>query len=477
MAYVVNASSLPIVSEAPDARPIHVVPQDALASFMSGLPSAQAAFLSGTGFSAKAFELALIPDETGVCAAVLGLGKTSSHVSFGDLAFRLPEGVWKLIPGAFDRDEAVLGYCLGGYRFTMFKQPRRKPAVLLVGPDQAAVLSQVTSIWMARDLVNSPANVLGPNELAEATAELARSHGAQFTRIEGEQLAAEYPTVAAVGNGSERKPVVARFEWRGSQANDASKLVSLCGKGVVFDTGGYDLKPPSGMLYMKKDMGGAASVLALAKIIMDADLPIRLSVRIGCVENSVSGHAMRPLDVIRTRRGLAVEIGNTDAEGRLVLCDLLAEASDDNPDLLVDYATLTGAARVALGPDLPALFCTDTGWTDALMAEGRSLSDPMWPMPLWSGYENWIDSNIADLNNVSGKSHAGAIVAALFMQRFITAALERGTVWAHLDTLAWNESSRPARPEGGEALAVRSIFSAITKRFVVTQRNQTPNGA
>jgi leucyl aminopeptidase len=465
--HVVNVSSLPVVSEASDARPVHVVRQDALTSFLAGLPSAQAAYLSGAGFSAKAQELALIPDETGVCAAVLGLGKSSSHISFGDLAFRLPEGVWKFVPGNFDMNEAVLGFCLGGYRFTMFKPPSRKPATLVTGGGHAAALSQAASIWMARNLVNTPANLLGPNELAEATAELAETFDARFTRVEGEGLATEYPTVAAVGNGSDRKPVVARFEWRGSKASDTSKLVSLCGKGVVFDTGGYDLKPPSGMLYMKKDMGGAASVLALARIIMEADLPIRLSVRIGCVENSVSGGAMRPLDVVRTRRGLAVEIGNTDAEGRLVLCDLFAEASDENPDLLVDYATLTGAARVALGPDLPALFCTDTGWTDVLMAEGRALSDPMWPMPLWNGYERWLDSNIADLNNVSGKSHAGAIVASLFMQRFITASLERGTVWAHFDTLAWNESSRPGRPEGGEALAVRSMFSAITKRFVV----------
>ena len=477
MTHVVNVSSLPVMADTTDARLIHVVRQGGLTEFMAGLPSAQAAYLSGIGFSARAQELALIPDETGVCAAVLGLGQASSHASFGDLAFRLPEGVWKLAPGGFDMDEAVLGFCLGGYRFTMFKQPRRKPAILAIGSGHTAMLSQAASIWMARNLVNTPANVLGPNELAEATAELAASCGARFTRVEGAELAAEYPTVAAVGNGSDRPPVVARFEWRGSTASDNAPLVSLCGKGVVFDTGGYDLKPPSGMLEMKKDMGGAASVLALARIIMQADLPIRLAVRIGCVENSVSGRAMRPLDVVRTRRGLSVEIGNTDAEGRLVLCDLLAEASDENPALLINYATLTGAARVALGGDLPALFCTDTGWSDMLMAEGGALSDPMWPLPLWSGYDSWLDSNIADLNNVSGKSHAGAIVAALFMQRFITAGLERGMVWAHLDTWAWNEQNRPARPKGGEALAVRSMFSAIAKRFVVTERNQMPPGA
>lgn len=472
MTYVVATSSLPIVFEAPDARPIHVCRPGDLATCLAGLAPAQAAFLSGAGFSGKAHELVLLPDANGVAAAVLGVGRTCTYLSFGDLPFRLPEGAWRIEPGAFDMDQAVLGFCLGAYQFSMFRAPRRPPARLLVGSGHAAMLSQAASIWMARDLINTPANVLGPNELAQAAAELAASCGASFSRIEADALDLEYPTVAAVGAGSERPPVVALFTWQGSTAPTDAKLVSLCGKGVVFDTGGYDLKPPSGMLRMKKDMGGAATVLALARVIMEADLPIRLAVRIGCVENSVSGRAMRPLDVLRTRRGLTVEIGNTDAEGRLVLCDLLAEASDEQPDLLIDCATLTGAARVALGPDLPALFCTDPGWSDALVQAGRDVADPMWPLPLFEGYDSWLDSNIADLNNVSGKSHAGAIVAALYMQRFITAGLERGMVWAHLDTYAWNDSNRPGRPEGGEAMAVRAIFAAITKSFVIAERNQ-----
>ena len=276
-------------------------------------------------------------------------------------------------------------------------------------------------------------------------------------RVEGAALDAAYPTVAAVGRGSDRPPVVASFTWRGSKAAADAPLVSLCGKGVVFDTGGYDLKPSAGMLRMKKDMGGAANVLGLARVIMEADLPIRLAVRIGCVENAVSGHAMRPLDVIRTRRGLSVEVGNTDAEGRLVLCDLLAEASDETPELLIDCATLTGAARVALGPDLPALFCNDAAWADRLLQAGTERHDPMWRLPLWDGYDSWLDSPVADLNNVSSKPMAGAVTAALYLRRFVAP----GVKWAHFDMYAWNDANRPGRPEGGEAQAIQAVFRAI----------------
>jgi leucyl aminopeptidase len=318
---------------------------------------------------------------------------------------------------------------------------------------------------MVRDLINTPANRLGPAELADAAVALARSHGAVWSRTEGEKLTADYPTVAAVGAGSDRPPVVASFRWRGSRASDTAPLISLCGKGVVFDTGGYDLKPAAGMLRMKKDMGGAATVLGIARALMDADLPIRLAVRIGCVENAVSGHAMRPMDVVRTRRGLSVEIGNTDAEGRLVLCDLLAEASDEKPDLLLDCATLTGAARVALGPELPALFCNDEAWAAAFLAAGAATSDPMWRLPLWDGYDTWLDSPIADLNNVSSKPMAGAVVAALYLRRFVAP----DTKWAHFDLYAWNDSTRPGRPEGGEAQALRAICAAVEARLAETK--------
>jgi leucyl aminopeptidase len=253
--------------------------------------------------------------------------------------------------------------------------------------------------------------------------------------------------------------VVAAFTWRGSGAHADAPLVSLCGKGVCFDTGGYDIKPAAGMLRMKKDMGGAATVLGIARILMEADLPIRLAVRIGCVENSISGHAMRPGDILRTRRGLTVEVGNTDAEGRLVLCDLLAEASDERPALLLNCATLTGAARVATGPDLPALFATDDGWAEAIAAAGLAIGDPVWRLPLWDGYDRWLDSPVADLNNVASRPFAGAVVAALFMRRF----LAPGTPWVHLDLYAWNDSTRPGRPEGGEAQAMRAVAAAVER--------------
>lgn len=473
MAFVLHPTILPIAKAGVAARPIHAVRPGESEAFLGGLTPAQAAFVAGSGFAFRAQELVLLPDADGVAAAVIGLGQDRSHLAFGDLAFRLPEGAWSLVPGDYDRADAVLGFLLGAYRYTTFKAPRRPAATLVVEPGVEAALDEATSICMARDLVNTPANLLGPSELAMAVEALAAEFSAAFTRIEGEALDAGYPTVAAVGRGSDRPPVVASFRWQGSKAAADAPLVALCGKGVVFDTGGYDLKPSASMLRMKKDMGGAASVLALARMLMAADAPIRLAVWVGCVENSVSGHAMRPMDVLRTRRGLSVEVGNTDAEGRLVLCDLLAEASDEDPAIVIDCATLTGAARTALGPDLPALFCTEAAWSDAITRAGTAKGDPMWPMPLWDGYDSWLDSTVADLNNVSTKGQAGAITAALFMRRFV----KPGVAWAHLDTYAWNDANRPARPEGGEVMAMRAVAAAIMETLVVSSGNQLPSGA
>jgi leucyl aminopeptidase len=264
-----------------------------------------------------------------------------------------------------------------------------------------------------------------------------------------------------VGQGSERAPRVAVLRWQGSRATASSPLISLCGKGVCFDSGGYDLKPSAGMLRMKKDMGGAAAMMALASLIMEEDLPVRLVLRVGCVENSVSGRAMRPLDVVRTRSGMTVEIGNTDAEGRLVLCDLLHEAAAEAPELLIDAATLTGAARTALGPDLPAMFCNDPAWAKRLLDAGIAAHDPVWELPLWAGYDSWLDSPVADINNVSTKSFAGAIVAGLFLQRFITGA----KAWVHFDLYAWNDQNRSAAPEGGEVQAVRGIILSLCRQY------------
>ncbi len=390
------------------------------------------------------------------------MASDTSPAAFGNLAFRLPEGApWRLQPGDYDPAFATLGFCLGAYRYGALKAAKREPARLLAPERQQRSRSAAAATWMVRDLVNTPANLLGPVELAEFAASLGRRHGAAVDVIAGNALAEAYPTVDTVGRGSARPPHVAILRWSGSTAHADAPLISLCGKGVCFDTGGYDIKPSSGMLRMKKDMGGAATVLGLARMIMEADLPVRLAVRIGCVENSISGTAMRPLDVIRTRKGVTVEVGNTDAEGRLVLCDLLAEACDETPALLVDCATLTGAARVALGPDLPALFCNDDDWAATLMRIGHEQHDPLWRLPLWAPYDRWLDSPIADFNNVSSKPHAGAITAALFLQRFVAPDI----AWAHLDLYAWNDQTSPGHPEGGEAYGMRALFSALAARM------------
>jgi leucyl aminopeptidase len=456
-----------LVSPSSASRPIHPVRPGGLAALLDLLPAAQASYLREIGFAASAGELALLPGDGGLGAAALGLGDDRSPFAFGDLPFRLPAvqagdmRPWHLVAGDYDPGDATLGYALGAYRYTATKPARRAPACLVRPQGSDWSRQEAASAWMVRDLINTPANLLGPAELAEFAASLARHYGAEPEIVAGTTLTEHYPAIAMVGRGSAREPAVAAFNWFGSRAHAGSPLISFCGKGVCFDSGGYDLKPSAGMLRMKKDMGGAAIVLGIARLIMQADLPVRLAVRIGCVENSVSGTAMRPLDVVRTRRGLTVEIGNTDAEGRLVLCDLLADASDEGPDLLLDAATLTGAARVALGPDLPALFCNDDTWAAALLAAGQQLHDPLWRLPLWKGYDSWLDSPVAELNNVASKPMAGAVVAALFLQRFVAP----GVPWAHLDTYAWNDQARPGRPEGGEAQAMRAVFAALRSRF------------
>jgi len=451
-----------VLPEAQDARPLHAVRPAGLAALLAQLPDGQSRFLRGLGFKAGAGELQCLPGDDGIAAAVLGLGDDRSPFAFGGLALRLPEGTtWRLQPGDYDPATATLGFALGAYRYTTLKAAERAPARLVAPQDPAQPLSQAAAIWMVRDLINTPANLLGPVELAEVAAALGRRHGAEVTVTEGAALDAAYPTVAAVGRGSARPAHVVTLRWRGSTAHADAPLVSLCGKGVCFDTGGYDLKPSSAMLRMKKDMGGAACVLGLARMIMDADLPIRLEVRVGCVENSVSGTAMRPLDVIRTRKGLTVEVGNTDAEGRLVLCDLLAEACEAQPALLIDYATLTGAARVALGPDLPALFCNDDAVAERVYRAGNEAHDPVWRLPLWDGYDPWLKSPIADINNISSKPFAGAIIAALYLRRFVS----NGTKWAHFDVYAWNDQTQAGRPEGGEAQAIRATLRAIMDQF------------
>ena len=438
--------------------PLRAVTPEGLEALLAGLPDAQAAWLRATGFAARAQEHRLLPGEAGIAGAVLGLGPdpadAASPWAFGAMPFALSEGSAWRIEGAPDPTAAVLGWLLGAYRYAALKsKPGRAPARLVPPPGTEAARQEAAAIHRGRDLVNMPANLLGPAELADAVRALGAAHGAAVEVIEGAALAEGFPAVQAVGGGSPRAPRVAILRWEGKADGP---LLALCGKGVCFDTGGLDLKPAAGMLRMKKDMGGAAAVLAAAEMLMAARAPIRLLVLVGAVENAVSGTAFRPMDVIRTRKGLSVEIGNTDAEGRLVLADLLAFAAESQPALLLDCATLTGAARVALGPDLPALFSDDDGLAEGLLHAGREHADPLWRLPLQKTYVSWLDSPAADINNISAKPMAGAIVAALFLQHFVP----KGQRWAHMDLYAWNDSSRPGRPEGGEVQAARAIARA-----------------
>ena len=424
-------------------------------------------FAEATGFSAKAGEIALVPDASGHVVGLLGLPAAGSVIAptvFGGLAGKLPEGVWRLeLPEDVSRADAVLGFALGAYRYSLAE--KKLPKVLLheAKPDTLA-LETARSIWLGRTLINTPANLLGPEELADAAVEELTPFGAKVKVIKGKALDEAYPLVAHVGNGSDRKPRVVVGHWSGSKAKKNAPLLSLVGKGVCFDSGGYDIKPSSGMLRMKKDMGGAATVLALARLIMAQDLPLRLEVRLGCVENSVSGSAMRPLDVVKARNGLTVEIGNTDAEGRLVLADLLTDASEAHPSLLLDVATRTGAGRVALGPDLPVLLSKNDLVAEAVLEAGKEVSDPLWRLPLWDGYRDWLKSSVADLNNISSKPFAGAVTAALFLERFVRPDVR----WLHVDSYAWNDSSRPGRPEGGEIMGLRAIYTALPRALDVT---------
>jgi leucyl aminopeptidase len=447
--------SLPLVAEAADALPLTGVAAAALPALLDALPAPQAAFLRAGGFAAREGEIALLPGGSGLAGALLGLGGAgASPWPWGAAPYGLPEGTLWRLAAAPDPAAALLGFALGAYRFTRYRPAPRAPARLLPPPGSERAAIEAEAICRARDLINTPAADLGPAELSAAVRDLASAHGAAFEEIAGQALAEGFPAVQAVGGGSPRAPRVAVLRWEG----DASgPLVALCGKGVCFDTGGLDLKPSAAMLRMKKDMGGAAVLMALAETVMRRRLPLRLLLLVGAVENAVSGAAMRPMDVLRTRAGVTVEIGNTDAEGRLVLADLLTYAGEHQPALVLDAATLTGAARVALGPDLPALFANDDALAETLLSAGRAAQDPLWRLPLHEGYSSWLDSQVAATNNVSSKPMAGAIVAALFLKRFAPA----GVPWAHLDVYCWNDSARPGRPEGGEAQAMRALHGGL----------------
>jgi leucyl aminopeptidase len=416
-----------------------------------------------TRFAAKEGQVLLLPDESGRLARVLaGRSEADPLWSIAACPESLPEGTYAL-EGVADRvaeTRLALGWALGGYAFTRYKKRERAPARLEWpgGADRARVEAIAEAMFLARDLINTPAEDLGPAELAGAAEAMAARMGAQCRVIVGDALLTEnYPAVHAVGRASTRAPRLVDLTWGDPRA----PKLTLVGKGVCFDSGGLDLKTASGMLQMKKDMGGAATLLALAQAVMALKLPVRLRVLVPAVENSVSGNAFRPRDILHTRKGITVEVGNTDAEGRLILCDALAEACRENPAMLIDMATLTGAARVALGPELPALFANDDALAADLMAAGTDEGDPLWRLPLWKPYREMLKSPVADINNVSDGGFAGAITAALYLAEFVA----DGVPWAHIDTFAWNQKTRPGRPEGGEALAMRALLALIERRF------------
>jgi leucyl aminopeptidase len=445
-------------SEAAGAVPVHAVTPESLAA------SPDAGWAAAAGFTAAAGSVLLVPDGRGGVGAVLfGLGKTAAErppLLAGKLATALPTGTFRLASGFDDPTLAVLAFALGAYRFTRYRAVNGAAPRLVVpdGVDAARLSRIVDGVTLARDLVNTGANDLGPAELADAAAALARRHGAAVSVISGEALAADFPLIHAVGAAAApaRQPRLVDIAW----GDPGHTKVTLVGKGVCFDSGGLDIKPSSGMLLMKKDMGGAANVLGLAHMVMDAKLPVRLRVLIPAVENAISAAAFRPGDVIRSRKGLTVEIGNTDAEGRLVLADALTLAGEEKPDLLVDLATLTGAARVALGPDVVPFFTADDGLAADLARHAAAVADPVWRMPLWQPYMALLDSKLADINNAGASPHAGSITAALFLSRFVP----EGVSWLHGDIFAWTPSARPGKPEGGEAQMVRALYALIEER-------------
>jgi leucyl aminopeptidase len=373
----------------------------------------------------------------------------------------LPKGRYRLSSelAAPHADQAALGWALGTYEFTRYKASTASYATLVwpENADQARVNALIEATGLCRDLINTPAEDLGPRELVEAGQTLAKRHGAKTKVLRGEKELKEFPAVYAVGRASSRAPELLDLTW----GDPKHPKLTLVGKGVVFDSGGLNIKLASYMKLMKKDMGGAALVLGLSHVIMALGLPVRLRTLVPAVENSISGNAMRPLDVLNTRKGLTVEIGNTDAEGRLILCDALAAADEEKPDLIVDAATLTGAARVALGTGLPALFASDAALARELTSAGENSFDPLWHMPLHEPYDKQLDSKVADLNNISSSEYGGAIIAALFLRRFLAPT----TPWLHIDTMGWNLESQPGRPVGGEAFGLRALTEMLVRRY------------
>jgi leucyl aminopeptidase len=454
--------SIFIASGTAAALPIWFVTAANYPELRERLAATARAFADAAGFEPKPGKSLVLPGEGGISGVLFGIeGAGSAKDLFlpGQLSRHLPDGVYRFANEPHDGRLAALALALGAYRFTRYRktEQRRIKLDLPQSIDREDLDRIVEAVTLARDLINTPANDMGPAELEEAARKLAARHGAALRTIVGDDLlTANFPLIHAVGRAAARAPRLIDLQW--GEADHPR--VTLVGKGVCFDSGGLDIKSDASMLNMKKDMGGAATALALAHMIMARNLHVRLRVLIPAVENAISGSAFRPRDIYKARNGITVEIGNTDAEGRLVLADALALADEDKPALIADFATLTGAARVALGPDVPPFFTDDDELAGDLMAHAMTENDPLWRLPLWRGYDAMLESKVADINNVGSGGQAGAITAALFMRRFVTAKS-----WVHFDVFAWTSTAKPGRPEGGECQAARALYALLAARY------------
>lgn len=470
-----DAAEVLIAAEAAQAPiPIQLVAAADLAAALEAAGPAAKALAGREGFKAAAGSALIVSDAEGAVVRVLaGAGQGDAAAALRALPAKLPAGDYALAEGAVNAAEVApfdvaLAWGLGSYVFDRYKAEHGKPRPRLVAPagaDLARLRRIVHATGLARDMINTPANDMGPRQIESIAREVAEAYGAKITVITGDALLeADYPAIHAVGRAAvpERSPRLIEIDWSGPGAAPDAPRIALVGKGVVFDTGGLDIKPSAGMRLMKKDMGGSAHALALGRMVMDAGLPVRLSVLLPVVENAIAGDAMRPGDVLATRAGLTVEVGNTDAEGRLILADALTRAGELEPELTIDLATLTGAARVALGPDLPPFYTDDEALAADLAEAARVTTDPLWRLPLWAGYNSSLDSDTADLkNDPDGWAQAGSVTAALFLKRFVPAS---GS-WLHLDIFGWNPRKRPGYPVGGEAQAIRALFQLLSTRY------------
>lgn len=443
------------------AIPISVIPKKEMAAWLAKQDNHLKNWLKTTQFKSESGNFSLIPDKSGKLSKVLFcIFDRNNFWGVGSLSLNLPEGDYYFDVDKKYYESFAIAWGLGAYQFDRYKKPKRKPAkcVLIKNTDATYIENTVASIYSVRDLINTPTDDMGPTELAKAADVLAKKYQAKTKHIVGENLLKNnYPSIYTVGRASDDAPRLIDLRW----GQKKHPLVVLVGKGVCFDTGGLDLKPASAMLLMKKDMGGAAHVLGLARMIMHAKLNIRLRVLIPAVENAVSGNAYRPGDVIKSRKGMTIEIGNTDAEGRVVLADALTEAASEKPDLIIDIATLTGAARIALGTELPAVFSNDNNVCEAVIKHSYQVQDPVWRLPLFGLYRDSLNSAIADINNNGSDSYGGAITAALFLNEFVPNDIP----WLHYDLMAWNLKTRPGRPQGGEAMGLRGLFSYLKEKY------------